>query len=110
MVAKVYAQLVKKFKELDGWCVEASVFMWQRLKKAGIDSEIIRRNMGADGGHWTIRVAGVEYDPTYNWWTGGTALYIVTDKSPHKGWKITGTSKTSANVKAMVESFSYDWE
>lgn len=108
VIQQVYQQLVAEFGDLDGYCVEASIYMYRKLCERGIKATVVRRTMGEDGGHWTIRVGGVEYDPTINWWTGGKELYVVDKKSPHRKWHCTATTDGSFYLKRFVKEFSIE--
>lgn len=104
MVKTAYALAIKEIGDsLDGYCVEAVAIMWKFLRSKRIEAVAVRRNMGKGEGHWTIQVNGIEYDPTYNWWSGGKDLYVVGKGSPHLNWKITGTSVTSLQVRDFMD-------
>lgn len=81
--------LVKK--TTDSWCLEIVESMTDYLKDHGYDARPQRRDMGAQGGHWTLKHDGVEYDPTIEDWdrkkpTG--KIHVVSPVSPHHKWDI----------------------
>lgn len=85
--------------DVDGACLEASVLMHEYLRRHGIRAELIRREM-PDGGHWTVRVSGVEYDPTVATWRdaprGAKGLYRIRKNSPHHRWPETRVDERKA--------------
>jgi len=102
-------------KDLEGACLEAAVIMADILDRA----EVLRRESPKYGGHWTVRVRGVEYDPTICFWTAGAPadskrgeLYVVGPKSPHRAWPVTETSKDPlvwAHLRETIAEMGVDY-
>jgi hypothetical protein len=62
-----------------GWCMHAAVAMRECLTRAGVDAELVARKLprGA-GGHWTVKTASGELDPTIGFWSRrGDSLYQI---------------------------------
>ena len=95
-----FAQSKIEDPDLDGHCIEASVWMHQYLRQRGMAAELVRYELPTgEGGHWTIRTPVGEFDPTIGHWKLRAAnevqrpkfarpgmLYSVTATSPHKTW------------------------
>jgi len=101
------------FCNLNGYCIEASVLMHKYLKKRGVGVRLVRYKT-AVGGHWTIRTPEGEFDPTIGCWPNAPrlargakcdTLYPVTDQSPHRRWKQTPVSETTAYSTVWTKDF-----
>jgi len=96
-----YAHAVKEMASsgtpMDGGCIEASVLMHKYLREHGKRAELVRRDLGSDEGHWTIRTSDGEFDPTINFWNGGRGgLRIVRKSDPHRQWPETTADERGA--------------
>lgn len=95
------AKLFCGTKNLDSYCLEASVVMVEYLRRHQIQAQLIRREYNGDG-HWTIKIDQIEYDPTCADWktppAGSIAgqLYTVTNHSTHSAWPQTKVNETIA--------------
>lgn len=62
---------------MHGVCLEASVLMYDELRRHG-RAKLVRRESDTIGGHWTVEFDGVEYDPTIEFWDDGPGgLHVV---------------------------------
>ena len=99
---------------LDGHCLEASVAMAEHLRRhrtKEVDRQrvkLVRREL-ADGGHWSVEVDDIEYDPTCSDWSDAPidaepgTLYTVSVNSPHHGWPRTRIHLRSAYESVGIE-------
>lgn len=120
-------------RSLGGMCVEASCLMYRYLSQhAPGRAKIIRRDMGEEGGHWTVWYEGVEYDPTCGFWprTNSSSrhaaairrnivpweLHVVSvrpyggAKAPHNRWPVAQTSDTHPDLIEFCRTFRRLWE
>jgi len=76
---------------LNGACLEASVWLQEDLQQRGVPCQLVRYE---NPGHWAVRTPLGVIDPTVAWWdreapSDATAqtLYWVTENSPHTTWE-----------------------
>ena len=100
--------------DAEGACIEVSVYMHRELRRRGIDAQLVRYEMPRDGGHWTVRALGQEFDPTIGLWRPrpprgvvAGALHVVGPRSPHRHWDEDG-SVNAADAYAICSVDLHD--
>jgi len=90
---------------MDGGCIEASVFMHKYLREHGKRVELVRRDLGGDEGHWTVRTSDGEFDPTIKFWKGGRGgLKVVGKTDQHHRWPETAADERRAYATVFGSS------
>jgi len=107
-------QVAKRFcltTNLNGYCLEASVTMAAHLNRRRYPTQLIRRLIKNDpnNGHWTIEIAGKEYDPTCADWPDAPTdskpgtLYEIKKGSPQFKWRRTDVNEAYAYQLTGIE-------